>query len=54
MDSLVTPLAAFVVGELLPTLAALVGAAAHEPLSWAVLAAGAAGRVAWRRLLSGA
>jgi hypothetical protein len=40
----------FVRSEFLPTLAALAVAAAREPLAWAVLAAGAAGRAAWRRL----
>jgi hypothetical protein len=50
MDSFATQTAAFVTAELLPTLAALAAAAAREPLTWAVVAAGATGRAAWRRL----
>jgi hypothetical protein len=49
MDTLVTQAGDFVTGELLPTLAALVAAAAREPLTWAVLATGAAGHAAWQR-----
>jgi predicted Rdx family selenoprotein len=41
---------AFIAGELLPTVAALATAAAVEPLTWAVLAAGVAGRIVWRHL----
>jgi hypothetical protein len=43
-------IAAFVAGELLPTLAALGAAAAREPLTWSVIAAGVIGRAGWRRL----
>jgi hypothetical protein len=50
MDSFQTLAAAFVADELLPTLAALALAATREPLTWAVLAAGAVGRLAWRGL----
>lgn len=51
MDNLpIQAVAGFITGEFLPTLAALAVAAAHEPLTWAVLAAGALGRAAWRRL----
>jgi hypothetical protein len=51
MESFVQHTAAFVAGEFLPTLAALAMVAASEPLTWAVLAAGAAGRLAWGRLI---
>lgn len=39
--------AAFVAGELVPTLAALVGAAGREPLGWLAAALGLA---VWQRL----
>jgi hypothetical protein len=54
MDTLTLQAAAFVRGELVPTLAALFLAAAREPLTWAVLGAAWVGRIVWRRLEQGA
>jgi hypothetical protein len=47
-DSLYALAAAFVIDELIPTLAALAVAAGREPLTWAVLAAVALPAL-WRR-----
>jgi hypothetical protein len=45
MEPLVLQAAAFVVDELLPTLAALAAAAGREPLGWGAIALAA---LAWR------
>jgi hypothetical protein len=50
MDTLQAQAVEFITGEFLPTLAALTVTAGREPMTWAVLAAWALGRVVWRRL----
>jgi hypothetical protein len=50
MNDLLAPTVQFVTVELIPTLVALFGAAAREPMSWGVAAAALAARSFWRRL----